>query len=256
MLIDSHCHLDRLNLSAYGGELALPLAEARDAGVEKILCVSTDMNRLDDMLALIDGHDEVYGTVGVHPMSDEIDTITEQQLVQSAAHERVVAIGETGLDYYYQPDSAEQQRHSFREHLQAASTTGKPIIVHTRDAKQDTLELIRESGDAAVGGVLHCFTEDWQMARQAIEMNYWISFSGIITFRNAQPLRDVVKQVPLERILVETDAPYLTPAPFRGKPNEPKYVRRVAECVAEIKGISYDEVAAVTGDNFMRLFKL
>ncbi len=256
MLIDSHCHLDRLNLSAYGGELALPLAEARDAGVEKILCVSTDMNRLDDMLALIDGHDEIYGTVGVHPMSDEIATITEQQLVQSAAHERVVAIGETGLDYYYQPDSAEQQRHSFREHLQAASTTGKPIIVHTRDAKQDTLELIRESGDAAVGGVLHCFTEDWQMARQAIEMNYWISFSGIITFRNAQPLRDVVKQVPLERILVETDAPYLTPAPFRGKPNEPKYVRRVAECVAEIKGISYDEVAAVTGDNFMRLFKL
>ncbi len=256
MLIDSHCHLDRLNLAAYEGDLSVPLSLAREQGVGTILCVSTDMARLPEMMALVQAYDQILGSVGVHPMSEEISEITTEALVMAAAQERVVAIGETGLDYYYQPDTPELQQQSFRCHLEAASITGKPVIVHTRDAREDTLRLIREAGDAGVGGVLHCFTEDWEMARQAIDLNYWISFSGIITFRNADPLREVVRQVPLERILVETDAPFLTPAPYRGKPNEPRYVRRVAECVAEIKGVSYDEVAETTTENFRQLFRL
>ncbi|MEH6627673.1 MAG: TatD family hydrolase [Motiliproteus sp.] len=254
MLIDSHCHLDRLNLSAYDGDLKVPLQQAHENGVDKILCVATDMARFPDMLEMINRYENVYGSVGVHPMSDEITTITTEQLISAAQSEKIIAIGETGLDYFYQPDTIDAQKLSFIKHLQVSAKLKKPVIVHTRDAKKDTLDIISQHGNATVGGVLHCFTEDWDMAEQAILHNYWISFSGIITFRNADPLRDVVRQVPLERILVETDAPYLTPAPFRGKPNEPKFVKRVAECVAEVKGISYEEVARVTTENFYRLF--
>ncbi len=256
MLIDSHCHLDRLNLSAYDGDLTLPLQQAQQDGVGKILCVSTDMARLPDIMALVNGYEHVYGSVGVHPMSDEITTVTKEQLVTATESPKIIAIGETGLDYYYQPDTIDAQKQSFIKHLQASAEVKMPVIVHTRDAKKDTVDIIRQHGDASVGGVLHCFTEDLEMAQEAISLNYWISFSGIITFRNADPLREVVKQVPLERILVETDAPYLTPAPYRGKPNEPKYVKRVAECVAEVKGISYEEVARITTENFHRLFNI
>ncbi|OMH32663.1 TatD family hydrolase [Motiliproteus sp. MSK22-1] len=254
MLIDSHCHLDRLKLDAYDGDLNLSLKAAREQGVGKILCVSTDMARLPQMLELVQSKKDVLASVGVHPISDEIATITEQQLLDAINNDRVVAIGETGLDYYYQPETIEQQKRSFEIHLRVAGQSGLPVIVHTRNAKEDTLALIRQSGDVETGGVLHCFTEDWEMARQAIDLNYWISFSGIITFRNAAPLREVVKQVPLERILVETDAPYLTPAPYRGQSNEPKFVKQVAERVAEIKGLAYEEVVEATTSNFFRLF--
>ncbi|MCW8887207.1 MAG: TatD family hydrolase, partial [Motiliproteus sp.] len=180
MLIDSHCHLDRLNLSAYNGDLDVPLLAASENGIDKVLCVSTDMARLPEMMKLVNRYEHIYGSVGVHPMSDEIADITEQQLMDAANEEKVIAIGETGLDYYYQPDTVEQQKQSFITHLRASSEVGKPVIVHTRDAKQDTLDLISDHGNANVGGVLHCFTEDWGMAEAAIAMNYWISFSGII----------------------------------------------------------------------------
>ena len=166
----------------------------------------------------------------------------------------VIAIGETGLDYYYSKDNSAAQQQSFRTHLQAAARLRKPVIVHSRDAREDTLAIIREAGDSEVGGVLHCFTESWEMARQALDLNYYISFSGIITFKNAEDLRAVVRQVPLDRLLVETDSPYLAPIPFRGKPNEPKYTREVAECVAALKGLSLEQIAEQTSANFDRLF--
>src|SRR5690606_14761809 len=166
----------------------------------------------------------------------------------------VVAIGETGLDYYYSQDRKAAQQESFRVHLQAAAQLRKPVIVHTRDAREDTLALIREAGDSEVGGVLHCFTESWEMARAALDLNYCISFSGIITFKNAEELREVVRRVPLDRLLVETDSPYLAPVPYRGKKNEPKYVREVAQCVADLKGLPLEELARITTANFDGLF--
>lgn len=256
MLIDSHCHLDRLKLDAYQGDLSIPLNEARAQGVERFLCVSTDMAKVPAMLSIIDQQADILASVGVHPLSEEISTVTEEELVAAATHPQVIAIGETGLDYYYQRDTKEQQQRSFIEHLKASSATGKATIVHTREAREDTLKLIRDHGDDQVGGVLHCFTESLEMAQRAMEMNYYISFSGIISFNNAAELREVVKAVPLEKILVETDSPYLTPMPYRGKPNEPKYVKRVAECLAEIKGISYQQVIEATGANFKQLFRL
>lgn len=256
MLIDSHCHLDRLKLDAYQGNLATPLNQARDAGVGAFLCVSTDMAKLDNMLSLVEGNADIFASVGVHPLSDEIAQIRSAELVAAAQHPQVIAIGETGLDYYYQQDTKNVQQQCFIEHLKASSETGKAVIVHTRDAREDTLRIIAEHGDDRVGGVLHCFTESLEMAQQAMEMNYYISFSGIISFKNADELREVVKAVPLERMLVETDSPYLTPMPYRGKPNEPQYVKRVAECVAELKGVSYQQVIEMTGDNFKTLFRL
>ncbi len=206
------------------------------------------------MLDLVEAYSDVYASVGVHPLSKELADTTCEQIVQAAQHPQVIAIGETGLDNFYESDNAEFQQHSFIEHLKASSITKKPTIIHTRDARQETLDLISQYGDESVGGVLHCFTENLAMAEAAIEMNYYISFSGIITFNNAAALRDVVKAVPLERILVETDSPWLTPMPYRGKSNEPRYVKQVAECVAQIKGISYDDVVQATGRNFNQLF--
>lgn len=256
MLIDSHCHLDRLKLDAYQGDLNQPLTIARENGVKGFLCISTDMARIPNMLSLIEGHDDIYASVGVHPLSDEVADVTCEQIVEAAQHPQVIAIGETGLDNFHESANVEFQQRSFIEHLKASSITENPIIIHTRDARQDTLDLIAKHGDESVGGVLHCFTESVEMAMAAIEMNYYVSFSGIITFNNAAELREVVKAIPLDRMLVETDSPWLTPMPHRGKPNEPRYVKQVAECVAEIKGVSYEEVIATTGNNFKQLFRL
>jgi TatD DNase family protein len=192
--------------------------------------------------------------VGVHPLDIGDELETEASICELARRPEVVAIGETGLDYHYSKDNVERQQASFRAHLRAAARLRKPVVVHTREARADTLALIREAGDPEVGGVLHCFTEDWEMARAAIDLNYFISFSGIITFRNADELREVVRRTPLERLLVETDSPYLAPVPFRGKRNEPKYTREVAACMAELKGVSLEEVAAATSANFDSLF--
>lgn len=254
MIVDSHCHLDRIDLSPYNGDLGAALAAARERGVERMLCVGIDRGNADAVCAIARDHAGVYASVGIHPLdiADELETV--ESLCQLAKRPEVVAIGETGLDYHYSKENIEQQQSSFRAHLRAAAELRLPVIVHTREARADTLALIREAGDLELGGVLHCFTEDWEMARAAIDLNYCISFSGIITFRNADELREVVRRTPLDRLLVETDSPYLAPVPFRGRRNEPKYTREVAACVAELKGLTLEEVAEATTANFERLF--
>lgn len=253
MFIDSHCHLDRLDLSLYDDNLDLAIAAARERGVDKMLCIGIDMSNSPIVVAIAERYEGIYASVGVHPMDVNDQLVSVADLRQLAASPKVVAIGETGLDYHYSTDAAELQRDSFAVHLQLAGELKKPVIVHTRKAQDDTLNLIRRHGDPDAGGVLHCFTESWDMARQALDMNYHISFSGIVTFKNASELREVVKQVPLERLLIETDSPYLAPVPFRGKSNEPKYVVEVAHCVAELKGISVEQLAEITSNNFNKL---
>lgn len=253
MFIDSHCHLDRLDLSPYDDNLDLAIAAARERGVERMLCIGIDMANSPTVVAIAERYEGIYASVGVHPMDVNDQLVSVAELRQLASNPKVVAIGETGLDYHYSTDAAELQRESFALHLQLAAELQKPAIVHTRAAQDDTLALIREHGDPQAGGVLHCFTESWDMARQALDMNYHISFSGIVTFKNAAELREVVKQVPMERLLIETDSPYLAPVPFRGKSNEPKYVVEVAQCIAELKGISVEQVAEITSNNFNKL---
>ncbi len=253
MLIDSHCHLDRLDLEPYNGQLAPVLEQARRQGVEQFLCVGTDLARWSSMAKLVDPFADVLLSLGVHPLSDEINQFEPHSLLAVADHPKLIAIGETGLDYHYGQDSAAAQQRAFEQHLQIGQQLNKPVIVHTRAAQQDTLRLL-EQGLPDAGGVLHCFTETWEMAEQALALGMYISFSGIITFRNAADLREVVRRVPLDRILVETDAPYLTPAPYRGRSNEPCYVREVAECVANIKGLALEQVAQATSANFNKLF--
>ncbi len=256
MLIDSHCHLDRLDLAPYDGSLDAALDAARARGVSRFLCIGVDAANAPRVRELADQHADVYCSVGIHPL----DLAREQPadlswLLDNLDHPRVVAIGETGLDYHYEPDMASEQQASFACHLEAARLTGKPVIIHTREARADTLALLREAA-LPQAGVLHCFTEDWDMASAALDMGYYISFSGIVTFRNAESLRDVARRVPADRILVETDSPYLAPVPYRGKPNEPRYVHEVACQLAELRGVSFEEFCQQTSANFMRLFPL
>ncbi|GGD03928.1 TatD family hydrolase [Halopseudomonas salina] len=256
MLIDSHCHLDRLDLTSHAGSLDAALDAARAKGVGKFLCIGVDAANASVVKGLAERYSDVYCSVGVHPLDLADAQLTELDwLIGELDHPRVVAIGETGLDYHYQPDMAEQQKRSFQCHLTAARQTGKPVIIHTRAARQDTLDLLREA-DLAETGVLHCFTEDWDMARQALDLGYYISLSGIVTFRNADALRDVARRVPNDRLLVETDSPYLAPVPHRGKPNEPQFVCEVAAFVADIRGEPLDTLWQNTTDNFHRLFPL
>lgn len=255
MLVDSHCHLDRLDLTAYQGNLGLALEAAKKVGVGHILCVSIDKDNARAVIEIADTYPNVTASVGVHPTEEAELDLTYNELIELASHPRVVAIGETGLDYYRSSGDLTWQQQRFRRHIHAAKHTNKPLIVHTRDAREDTLAILREEKAADVGGVLHCFTENWEMAQQAILLNFYISFSGIITFQNAQALRDVAKQVPLDKILIETDAPYLAPVPFRGKTNEPAYVYHVAAALAQLHNISFEEIAKITTENFFRLFK-
>ncbi len=256
LLTDSHCHLDRLDLSPYEGDLAAAIAAARERGVARMLCIGIDRGNAPTVIDIARRFDGIYASVGIHPLdlADQVEAVDE--LVALANDEHVIAIGETGLDYYYTQDKKNEQQESFYNHLCASARTGKPSIVHTRDAREDTLAIIREASDPNVAGVLHCFTESMEMAKAALELNFYISFSGIITFKNAADLREVVAHVPLERMLVETDSPYLAPVPYRGKKNEPKYVVEVAQCIADIKGISFEQVVEQTAENFDRLFKL
>ncbi|MBX2857438.1 MAG: TatD family hydrolase [Cellvibrionaceae bacterium] len=254
MLVDSHCHLDRLNLEHHDNQLASAVKAATNAGVGAMLCVCISESNKNAVLEIAEQFPQIVASVGVHPCDVQGDPTSELALKQWADHPRVVALGETGLDYYHSKDFVSQQRESFARHLRVAGELGLPVIVHTRDAREDTLALISEHGNAESAGVLHCFTEDWSMARRAMDLNYYISISGIVTFKNAEALREVVKQVPLERLLVETDSPYLAPIPYRGKSNEPAYVRAVAEYIAELKGVSYATLVEVTGSNFFRLF--
>tara|TARA_Y100000815_G_scaffold270083_1_gene294144 strand:- start:46 stop:825 length:780 start_codon:yes stop_codon:yes gene_type:complete len=256
MLIDSHCHLDRLDLTPYNGSLDALLDAARARGVGKFLCIGVDAGNAAQVQQLADAHPDVYCSVGVHPLDLKDGRSTDLDwLLATLSHPRTVAIGETGLDYHYEPDLAEQQKASFAIHLQAAQRTGKPVVIHTRAARQDTLDMLREA-DLANAGVLHCFTEDWPMARAALDMGYYISLSGIVTFRNADALREVARQVPADRLLVETDSPYLAPVPHRGKSNEPQYVCEVAAFLAELRGETLEQLHQQTTENFHRLFPL
>ncbi|GAB3472365.1 TatD family hydrolase [Azotobacter salinestris] len=256
MLVDSHCHLDRLDLAAHGGSLDAALDAARACGVGHFLCIGVSADNAAAVKALAEAHSDVDCSVGVHPLDVEPDAVPALDwLLGELAHPRVVAIGETGLDYHYQPESAALQQQAFRLHLEAARLTGKPLVVHTRAARADTLQLLREAA-LPQAGVLHCFTEDWEMARAALDLGFYISLSGIVTFRNAEALREVARRVPADRLLVETDAPYLAPVPHRGKPNLPQYVREVAEFLAELRGVSFETLAEQTTDNFRRLFPL
>jgi TatD DNase family protein len=252
MLVDSHCHLDMLDCESesIGGVVD----EARQQGVEHMLCVSVSLERFPAMLELIRPFPHISASVGVHPDGVDVEEPGEQQLAELASRAGIVGIGETGLDYYRTEGDVEWQRERFRRHIRAARMVDKPLIVHTRSAKQDTLAILREEGAEHVGGVLHCFTEDWDMARAAMDMNFFISFSGIVTFKNALELKQVARNMPDDRILVETDSPYLAPVPKRGKVNRPAYVRYVAEHIAGLRGQSLEEVAANTTANFFRLF--
>jgi TatD DNase family protein len=253
VLVDSHCHI---NFPELARDLDGVTARMRAAGVSHALCVSVNLETFPEVLAIAERFPNVYASVGVHP--DQHDGIepSAEQLVDLARHPKVVAIGETGLDYYRETGDLEWQRERFRVHIRAARAASKPLIIHTREAAADTIAIMADEGAAAVGGVMHCFTETLAVAEQAMALNFHISFSGIVTFKNAKDLKHVALEVPIERILVETDSPYLAPTPYRGKTNEPAYVRRVAEEIGGIKGLSLEEVAERTSANFFSLFKV
>ena len=255
MLVDSHCHLDRLKLEKIAsGSLDQVIEEAIADGVSKMLCVGIDMGNADAVKKIAEAYSSVYASVGVHPL-DVANSATREELIEAANHPRVVAIGETGLDYYYSQESKMQQQESLAMHLDVAKELSLPAIVHTRDAKEDTLAILKEHACRENVGVMHCFTEDWDMAKRAMDLGFYISFSGIVTFKNATELQAVARQVPLDRMLVETDSPYLAPVPFRGKPNFPKYTRQVGEFVADLKQVPFAEFAQQTTENFHNLFK-
>lgn len=254
MIIDSHCHLDRLNLAPYNGDLSAALNAAHERGISQMLCIGISLANIPDVIAIAQRFARVFASVGVHPCDVKEGAATAEQLRHWASQDKVVALGETGLDYHYETESKALQHESFALHLQLGKELGLPIVVHTREARADTLALIREHGSQESSGVLHCFTEDWPMARAALDLNYYISISGIVTFKNAEQIRDVVRQMPLDRLLVETDSPYLAPIPYRGKPNEPKYVREVAQYIADLRGLTLEELGAITSENFYRLF--
>jgi TatD DNase family protein len=256
MLVDSHCHLDRLDLEPFGGDLANVLQQAGENGVGRFLCVAIDRGNIPDVIAIAERFDNVYASVGVHPNEEEDGEVTTEELVALAAHPKVIAIGETGLDYFRSEGELEWQKQRFRNHIAAAKACRKPLIIHSREAREDTIRLMRDERAQEAGGIMHCFVEDWETARQAMEMGFYISFSGIVTFRNAEALREVALKVPSDRLLVETDSPYLAPVPHRGKSNQPAYVRHVAEFLAQLRGVSFEQMSAQTTNNFNRLFGL
>lgn len=251
MLVDSHCHLDFPELAERINQI---LDAMGAAGVGYALCAGVSLERFPGLLSLVEAHPGLFAAVGVHPDEQggvEPDITT---LVELAQHPKVVAIGETGLDYHRIDGDLDWQRARFRTHIHAAREVGKPLIIHTRSAADDTLKLMHDEGAALAGGVMHCFTETQAVAEAAIEMGFYVSFSGIVTFKNAQALKEVARRLPLERILIETDAPYLAPTPHRGKTNEPAYVLHVAQEIAALRGISLEELALASTQNFFRLF--
>ena len=254
MLVDSHCHLDRLDLALFQHDFAKLLAAARESGVDHLLCVSIDLESYPAMVALVESYPQIFISVGIHPNDRDRREPGAGELERLASHPRNVAIGETGLDYFRSSGDLNWQKERFRQHIAAARRCNKPLIIHTRAAKEDTLSIMSEEQARDAGGVMHCFTEDWEMAKRALDFGFYISFSGIVTFNSASELREVARKVPEDRLLIETDAPYLAPVPFRGKPNLPHYLPKVAECIAQLRGLSVDELAAITHRNFFELF--
>lgn len=252
MFIDSHCHLDRLDFTALGADLDGALKTARDCGVRYFLCIGVDLESLPNVLAVAEKYDDVSASVGVHPLHLESLEPEIEKLIELAAHPKVVAIGETGLDYHYDKENPADQQRRFRKHIEAAKRTNKPLVVHTREARADTIRILKEEG--ADRGVLHCFTEDWETAKAALDLGFYISFSGIVSFANARELREVATKVPLDRLLIETDSPWLAPVPYRGKTNQPAYVVEVAKVVADLRGLPVEELGERTSENFRHLF--
>ena len=251
-LVDSHCHIDFPPLA---DEIGRVLEEARRAEVAYLLCVAVNLEDFPRVRALAHAHEHVFATVGVHPNEAEGEEPTVERLLALGSDERVVAVGETGLDYYRSGGDLDWQRARFVRHIEAATALQKPLVIHSREAPRDTVDILRAHDAAAVGGVMHCFTGDWEMARACLDLGFYISFSGIVTFKSAQALQDVARRVPLERMLVETDAPYLAPVPLRGKTNQPAYVRHVAAGIAALRGTALEAVAEATTANFFRLFR-
>ncbi|AVR96850.1 TatD family hydrolase [Pseudoduganella armeniaca] len=255
MFIDSHCHIDFPELAARMPELRAKMAQNQ---VTHALCVSVDLPDFPRVLALAEEYPNIFASVGVHPDYEDTPEPTVEQLVELADHPKIVAIGETGLDYYRLTGDLEWQRERFRTHIRASRATKKPLIIHTRAASADTIRIMQEEGagtaDGGVAGVMHCFTESLEVAQASMALGFYISFSGIVTFKSAKELQAVAQAVPLERMLIETDSPYLAPVPYRGKMNEPGYVAHVAEFIAQLKGVTVAEVAERTTANFFELF--
>ena len=257
MFIDSHCHLDRVDLAPYSNDLAEYLKVTQDDSLDHMLCVSINWEAYPAMRDLVSNQPQISISVGVHPTEEDGYDPSVQELLDVALRDKVVAIGETGLDYARLENdelAIERQQQRFRRHITAARQCNKPLIIHTRDAQADTIKIMQEESAAEVGGVMHCFTEDWSMAEAAIDLNFYISFSGIVTFKNAKQVHDVAKRVPADRFLIETDSPYLAPVPMRGKPNYPNYVKYVAEKMAELRGVSVEQIALESSENYARLF--
>jgi TatD DNase family protein len=260
MIVDSHCHLNILPVDQVG-TLDDVLNKAQELGVGRILCVAINPAQWDDVLALAERYPQVYAAIGVHPCEAPDVVVSDAQLIAVASHPKVIAIGEVGLDYFHvtpeqDPDHLRWQHARFKQHIRIAKQLNKPLIIHTRHSTPDCLAILAAENAQEVGGIMHCFVEDLATAEQAIALNFYISFSGIVTFKNAKELKAVAQALPLERILVETDAPYLAPMPYRGKTNQPGYTRYVVEEIARLKSLSFEAVASATTANFNRLFKL
>ncbi len=253
MFIDSHCHLDFPELANRLDDI---FARMRENKVTHALCVSVNLEDFPKVLALAEAHAHLYASVGVHPDYPDVSEPSVGELVRLAQHPKIVAIGETGLDYYRLSGDLEWQRQRFRNHIRAAKECSKPLIIHTRSAAEDTLRIMQEEGASEAGGVMHCFTESWEVAAAALKLGFYISFSGIVTFKNATALKEVAKKVPLERLLIETDSPYLAPVPFRGKTNDPSLVKHVAEEIARLRGSDIAQIAHETSSNFYKLFNV
>ncbi len=251
--IDSHCHINFPDLVE---NITGVLARMQQNEVLAALCVSVNLADFPQVLALAVQYPNIYASVGVHPDYEDVEEPSVARLVELAQHPKIIAIGETGLDYFRLSGDLEWQRNRFRNHIRASRECGKPLIIHTRSAAEDTLRLMREEGAEHAAGVMHCFTENWEVAQAALDMGFYISFSGIVTFKNALQIKEVAQRVPLDRMLIETDSPYLAPVPFRGKLNQPAYVKHVAEEIALLRGISVTEVGLKTSENFARLFAL
>ncbi len=254
MLTDSHCHINCLKGAKDKQTVHDYLDTAKEAGVGHFLCVSIDWETWPEVLSIAEDYPNVFASVGVHPNHEQGHEPTVEELLEKAKNPNIIAIGETGLDYFRNTGDVEWQRERFRRHIDAAKQCNKPLIIHTREAREDTIKILQEENAQLARGVMHCFTETWEMAEAAMELGFYISFSGIVTFKTAVELQTIAKKIPLDRMLIETDSPYLAPVPFRGKQNQPAYVKHVAEFIAELRGVSVDVIAEQTTNNFFQLF--
>ncbi len=255
MYFDSHCHLDHIDLSEFNNDFNELLSLIRENRVDEMLCIGINLESFQEMYQLVRDRPGIYATVGVHPGYEKVTEPEVDELVELAQQDKIVAIGETGLDYYH-TDGPQWQRNRFRTHIEAAIAANKPLVIHTRDAKKDTIQIMQDHDAQRVGGVMHCFTEDWEMAKQTLDMGFYISISGIVTFKQGENVREVARKVPADRLLIETDSPWLAPVPYRGKTNFPGHVRFVAEKVAEVRQTDLETIASQTTRNARKLFSI